>query len=155
MKIEAVKLHYKETWCLEHRGLSVEITHWGHTGENAFNEGQGVWNYYVYIPERLTKRFNELWLEDKLVKYAECSPERVHHDYMQAEFADQRFEWHGGITYYDKHGHTPGHRCVQLGCDFNHLWDHERGYDYVMEEVAYEAVRTAKLLADYYEINVP
>ena len=34
-----------------------------------------------------------------------------------------QLEMHGGITYYAKHGHTEGHRTVEVGCDYQHYGD--------------------------------
>ena len=47
------------------------------------------------------------------------------HDYYGSIVSE--VELHGGITYYAKHGHSEGHRYVEIGCDYNHLRDHEHG----------------------------
>lgn len=139
----------KDVWNtnLEQR-LFIEIVHWGVDRENpafeALNRGQGVWNYYITIPERIMSQElfeKEFWLDDKLVKYFETSPERVTHDYYGKHFNVD--SWHGGVTFYEKRGHSIGHRAVKIGCDYSHLWDEERGYDYSVEEVLYDAWQTA------------
>lgn len=140
-----------EQWAFEHAGLPVVVKHWGleRGGFEAMNDGKGVWNYYVFLPERLLKeKFADVWLPDERVKWSETGPERITHDYMRAPFADA--EWHCGITYYAKHGQLEGHRSVELGCDYSHLYDQERGFDYTLEEVASEAKATAEQLAAIY-----
>lgn len=135
---------HKDVWSYTHAGLPVEINH--HSKGEMVNDGKGIWCYYVFIPERLCKPgvFAQLWKEDKRIKYFPVSPERITHDY---EDVLPDCKWHGGVTFYDKQGHTEGHRCVQVGCDFSHLWDHEQGGEFTLEEIVFEANRTAELVA--------
>ena len=109
----------------------------------------GCWCYYLILPEYLLKeRFAEVWLEDKLVKFTDVSPERVTHDYYPLD----NFDMHGGITYYEKHGHSVGHRSVELGCDYQHLFDRERGYtDYNM--VLKDCLNSCELAAKHFELD--
>ncbi len=146
MKQENTKPRHKDIWTYQYSGLVVEITH--HSAGELINDGKGVWCYYIYIHEGKCKPgvFANLWLEDKVSKWYESSPERVTHDYNDI-LPD--CEWHGGITYYAKHGHSLGHRCVQAGCDFSHLWDHDQGYDYTLDDIVHEANRTARLVASF------
>ncbi len=99
-----------------------------------------AWNYYVYIPEYLTKPevFAELWLEDKLSRWTESSPERVSHDYMSGKVGE--IDMHGGITFYQKHGHSVGHRLVEIGCDYQHLMDQHQIY--TKEDVLQDVIKT-------------
>jgi hypothetical protein len=146
-----MNLNKKEFWSFTHAGLYVSIVNWGkERGEfEPMNHGHGVWNYYVTLPERLLgEKFKEVWLEDKRFKFTPNSPEQINHDYYGHPFSD--VDWHGGITYYAKHGQLEGHRNVELGCDYNHLWDSERGYNYTLEEVVADAKKTAEELAAIY-----
>jgi hypothetical protein len=81
--------------------------------------------YYVYLREGMVPNFEEIWLPDELKRCAPTSPERVSHDYYECARLCG-VEMHGGITYYAKHGHSVGHRCVEIGCDYNHLHDDEQ-----------------------------
>lgn len=145
-----MKLRQKTTWSFEWCSLYVQIAHWGM--DEGINEGKGKWNYYITLPESLLKdKFAEVWLEDKPIKFFEMSPVRIIHDYNDCSF--NQVDWHGGVTYYVKHGHTEGHRSVELGCDYNHLWDHERGFNTTLEEVLSDARRTATQLAELYGIK--
>lgn len=134
--------------------IFIEIVHWGVDRENVefkpLNNGAGVWNYYCLIPERLItpEVFKELWLSDKVVKWSEHGQFHIIHDYMNERF-NQVF-WHGGITHYSKVGQVEGFRLVKLGCDYNHLWNEERGFRFDIDEVASEAIRTAKELIELY-----
>lgn len=151
---QEIHMNKTESWTFKHAGLTVTVKHWGveRDGLCAMNNGKGVWNYYVFLHEsELGEKFSEVWLPDKITRFREESPERVTHDYEFAPFADA--DWHGGITYYMKHGQVNGHRSVELGCDFNHFHDMKRGYDYTLDEVVAEAKRTAERLASIY-LNV-
>jgi len=144
-----------EQWSFIHAGLPVIIKHWGLEREGyfaPFNNGKGVWNYYVWLPEYLLKEhFSKVWLEDELIQFTPTSPVRIAHDYMSAPFAS--VDWHGGITYYQKHGQIEGHRSVELGCDYSHLFDQERNYDYELDDVVAEAKATAEQLAALYQVK--
>lgn len=74
---------------------------------------------YIYIYEKNCKDFESLWLPDVFHSFSENGPKHVSHDYHSLHDIDL----HCGITFYTKHGHTVGHRCVQLGCDYQHYWD--------------------------------
>lgn len=108
---------------------------------------QGIWCYYVYLRESQmpAELFEQLWLEDKLVRIVETSPERVMHDYYDNWVA--RLDWHGGVTFYEKRGHTNGHRTVKFGCDFNHLWDD--GQHHTEHSVLTECLATIDQIVEY------
>lgn len=106
-------------WTGTHNGLNFKIVHWG-KGESYCAGGQGVWNYYIYINEKQTNRFPELWLEPKVIDPG-TSRSFVLYDYYKTFIASA--DWHGGVTYYAKHGEVSGPRTVEFGCDYNHLYD--------------------------------
>lgn len=107
------------------------------------------WCYYVYLHESKCTNFSELWLEDKLVKITPESEGWITHEYNEEPLLCN-IEMHGGITYYAKHNYLEGYRCVEIGCDYNHLWDQERGYQPDIEEVLNDACNTVDWL---YENN--
>ena len=151
-----MNLNKKEVWSAVVEGLAIEIVHWGvERGKfEPLNNGKGVWNYYVYLPETLLgKQFDDLWLPDDIVQFSKDGPKHITHSYMNSSFNID--EWHSGVTYYEKLGQVKGHRIIKIGCDFNHIWDEEREYDYNLEEVAFEAENTAKALAKRYSIKPP
>lgn len=120
----APRLWYKQEWCSTHLGVPFSIKFWGK--EEGMNEGNGVWNYYVYLHEDFTPDFEKLWLPDKVYKFKPEAKGHITHDYYEIGASD--VDWHGGVTYYAKHGYTEGFRRVELGCDYSHLWDSEAGY---------------------------
>lgn len=151
-------LAFKKTWTTRYKNLTIEICHWGFERERPdwepINNGKGVWSYYIYIPERLVETeelFNSIWIEDKLYQITPTSPERVLHNYYDTPLV--QIDWHGGITYYHKSGYSKAHRVVQAGCDYNHLYDQERGYDYDLEEVLQDAKNTVDELVELLKIK--
>lgn len=136
-------MRHKDIWTYGYKGLTVEIVQ--HSEGEMINNGKGIWCYYIHIPERVCSEgvFDKLWLKDKFIKFIPAIPVRVTHDYSHL-LSDCK--WHGGVTYYAKQGHSVGHRCVVLGCDFDHLRDHERYNYYNFEEIKFEADRTAELV---------
>lgn len=149
------KLAHKDVWtCNVVEKVYIEIVHWGidrdNTSFGSLNNGEGVWNYYITIPERvMPEQFEQsLWLDDKPVQFTPTSLIRITHSYMQQPFAD--CEWHGGITFYEKIGQLVGHRAVKLGCDYSHIWDADRGYKYTVDEVYKDALTTAHALIKLY-----
>lgn len=120
------KLDAQRVWRGRYRDVGFKIVSWPFRGlEDRFPSG--AWNYYVYIQESACADFTAIWLKDKKVRFSEKAPFHITHDYYNSPVGD--VEMHGGITYYAKHGHTEGHRCVEIGCDYQHLWDDGKSYD--------------------------
>lgn len=137
---------HAKRWTFMIENINVEIILWGE-GCDHHNEGRGVFYYYLYIPEKYFKNiFEGLWIEDKIYKITEASPERVSHDYHMIKAIDY-MDLHGGCTFYQKLGHTEGHRVVKVGCDYNHLWDMENPHNFY--QVARDAKRSAELFNQY------
>lgn len=134
-QLESIKL-----WRGRHRGVAFEIKN--RAGIAALDQPTGAWTAYVYLHESLVANFDFWWLPDVLSRFSESSPERVSHNYSALPA-----KMHGGLTYYAKHGHSPGHRCVELGCDYQHLWDD--GQRYSEDSVMVDTVETIdQLFAD-------
>ena len=131
------KLDPQRVWRGSYRGLAFKIVSWPFAGlEDKFPSG--AWNYYIYLPETRVPNFSTIWLEDKATRYTPTSPLRVSHDYYNSPLASVKM--HCGITYYSKHGHTEGCRCVEIGCDYQHLYDDGQSYD--ENDVLRDAVET-------------
>ena len=116
-------MQHKKTWTEMQHDILIEIVH--HAEDNPhINSGRGIWCGYLYIYESKTPKeiFDRLWLEDKTYFFNPKSPGRITHDYYELPILSV-VDFHGGITYYDKRGQTEGHRCVIIGCDYNHLGD--------------------------------
>lgn len=137
-------------WRAFHKNVTIKISH---TEDPYLNDGFGAWCYYIRIHERFCPGFEELWLPAKRVKYFEDSPERLSFEYGKTKVACEA-EWHGGVTYYAKHGQETGHRTVEFGCDYSHLWDQERGFENItLEEVQCDAIRTADEIVELLSIT--
>jgi len=133
------KLDETKAWRGTYKGLHFEIKHWG-VGQSHTPANDGTWNYYVWLPERKLLDFATHWLEGRVVKIIPESLGFVAYDYCAIPAAN--VDWHGGVTYYAKHGEVEGFRSIELGCDYNHLWDHERGERYTLDEVVADVQRT-------------
>jgi len=133
----------KKTWTTKTELGLVEVCL--HNMDNPYiRGGDGIYNYYLYIYEReCPKAFKEFWLEDIPRSLGEGCSTWISHEYYHLDM----FDFHGGITYYSKHGHTEGFRSVQIGCDFNHLWDENKVY--ILQDIQREAMRSMELLINY------
>jgi hypothetical protein len=145
-------LRRKDVWNFDlDRKIFVEIVHWGVDCGDAStkprNNGKGTWNYYITLWERHLPPdiFKSIWLENMETNWGS-----VTHDYDCASFS--QVNWHGGTTFYDKLGQVEGHRGVKIGCDYEHPFDAERGFDYSLEDVALEALETATQLKALYQL---
>jgi len=129
-----------DTWRGTYKGLHFQIKHWG-VGQKHTPVSDGVWNFYIWLPESKLLDFPAHWLTPKLVKITPESPGFVSHDYYSIPAANID-GWHGGPTYYAKHGEVEGHRVVEMGCDYNHLWDYERGEPYELNDIVVDVQQT-------------
>jgi hypothetical protein len=136
----------------EHMDIGYEIVNHGRRARDHDygDEPKGTWNYYVSINEKVLDpaHFAEFWLEP-------AAESRLRSDgwnepsyaYYSAPFADA--DWHGGVTLYEKKGGIDGApRHVRIGCDFAHLWDEGRTYDFA--DVERKAKRTIDALRAIY-----
>lgn len=137
------KPHISTVWQGDHLGFHYKISHWGLENIH-LNEGKGVWNYYVFLYESRIPDFQSLWLEPELIKITPESTGYVTYKYY--DLAPAQLSWHGGVTYYAKHGELVGYRSIELGCDYSHLWDHENDFATTLDDVLYDVEQTCKEL---------
>lgn len=133
---------HQDVWLGQHDGWYYKIYLHG-KGEPYNCGGQGTWCYYIYIPERRlsAEDFQKLWLEPQPTEYSITS-----YDYYNTPVAS--LFWHGGVTYYEKHGEEPGKRCVEFGCDYNHLYDNHQ--DWSLRLILSDVKQTIKELNELY-----
>ena len=115
-------------WQGTHRGIAFHVI--VHESE-AYPDGRlypekPAWCAYIFMRESQCVDFPSLWLPDE-VKQVSSGREYVSHNYMEGIVGS--IKMHGGLTYYKKHGHTEGHRCVEVGCDYQHYCDEGQDYD--------------------------
>lgn len=141
----ATPLESKKEWNGQHAGIYFRVSLHGE-GRDHTPEGRGSWCYYLTVREHEHPAiFPSLWLEDKIHRFSPESQPRVSHDYYDVPVLWSA-EMHGGITFYQKHGHTVGLRAVEIGCDYCHIWDIE-SYFRDLDEVVADCKRSCELLA--------
>lgn len=132
------KLRQQKVWQGSHREINFKIVNW------QFNTPMigfaGNWNYYIYLPESKCVDFAKLWLRDKVKSFSEGGRKHVLHDY---ENISGDMDFHGGCTYYAKHGHAKGFRSVEFGCDYQHYCDEGKDYneDYLLHDACHSIDR--------------
>lgn len=126
-----------------YKAVNFEITRWGVERETheALNDGKGCWNYYIYLSERKLENFKDLWLEPEVKEFSPGGTKYVSYDYYSSSLSNAY--WHGGVTFWEGGNLLlPGYRYIKLGCDYSHLFDLERGYDYELTDVYADLTRT-------------
>lgn len=138
MDTETIEWRERNIWSVYlDEKVTVEVSNHGKDME--FYKGNGCWCFYLYIHEKNIEDFERWWLPDIVTKFS-----FVTHDYDELPLGGVPF--HGGVTYYAKHGHSEGKRSVQIGCDYGHLWDSERDFSYSLEDIQRDALRAARAL---------
>lgn len=133
----------------EHRGVKYKISNHARY-EEGVNRIRGTWCYYVYINELILDEndFSDFWLEARGVDSFGGDWKSAKYDYWAPVWADA--DWHGGVTHYQKIGGLDGSsRLVEIGCDYAHLYDDQRTYNY--EWVEMDAKRTIDALHRLYD----
>ena len=137
-----------ETWRGEHAGVQFKICNWEHSPMSGLPP---VWNYYLYISEKLVgEKFLAMWLDDEIVTMPGSGREMINHDYFSLEVANVA-DLHGGITFYSKHGHSAGYRSIEIGCDYQHLYDNQKSW--TLDLVEADARRSCDLVAEFLGIG--
>jgi hypothetical protein len=128
------KLHHCNVWTGDYKGVTLKIKNWASFSTSYSSS----WAYYVLITEKRCPKFEEIWLKDEIFKITPSSVERISHNYYSSILGNVKM--HGGITYYQKHGQVPGHRWVEIGCDYQHY--HDEGQEYSKEDLYLDALET-------------
>lgn len=135
-------------WRDKYKGINFVIKNWGVDDEftmHTLNMPSGRWAYYIYVhldalPDEVRERF---WLEGSRDK---LTGRHVYYDYY-GESLISDLPFHGGITWYcKKSGFDGASRVVELGCDYQHLWDEHHYYN--EEMLQFDAKRTIDALYD-------
>jgi len=126
-----------------YKGISFEISRWGVERESheALNNGKGCWNYYIYLLERSIENFKDFWIEPEVKEFYIRGTKYLDYNYYTSPLSD--IFWHGGVTFW-KGGNPllPGQRYIKVGCDYSHLADMERDYDYELPDIYSDVMRT-------------
>lgn len=129
--------------------IPFEIVRWGlvRASGEALNNGQGCWNYYVFLRETRIENFKDFWIEPKLEEFSSGGTKFIDVPrYYNSPLSDA--DWHGGPTYWEAINPSfEGMRAIKIGCDYSHLYDMEaRGYCYDLEEVYSDLINTINQL---------
>jgi hypothetical protein len=141
--------------CGSHLDIGFEVSNHSRRERDDYfgaDRSGGTWCYYVIVGEQMlsAEEFAEFWLEPSGVHTRASGWDMPSYDYYSARFAAAN--WHGGVTYFEKLGGIDGQpRFVKIGCDFAHLWDEGRFYDY--EIVEREAIATIEALRAMYSFR--
>ena len=147
MTNETPKIKEKKVFSFVYRGISVEINNWKE--ENSYDGKTNHWTYYLFLNlSRFTdeKLARKLWIQAKAQNPKSEKPceRRKYHGYSKISFLNS-IDFHGGITYYSKLYSHYGEKMIQIGCDYDHLYDnpdHE-----TIESVKNDAIRS---IDDFY-----
>lgn len=113
------------TWKRHYRGVMYRIAFWG------LNEHtpHGMWNLYLHLPEQMFPAgefvTRGIYREAERMRLTPTSPLRDVYNYRGFPFDE--LDLNGGPTFYEVRGEAPEREAV-IGCDYNHLWDDERGH---------------------------
>ncbi|WP_025593056.1 hypothetical protein [Agrobacterium tumefaciens] len=132
----------------EYRGIRYKISNHGRQIDE-INGGRGTWCYYVYVNELQlsAEDFDEFWLKSRGLQKFGGDWREPSYDYWAPEWAEA--EWHGGVTFYKKHGgHDEGSRIVEIGCDYAHLHDGSEHYEF--DEIERDMKRTIDAMHKLY-----
>jgi len=101
------------SWVDREGAIACEVV----KGEPSYT-GKPSWNTYLYIHDKAMVDF--LWKDD-------CRKYDWGTVYQPKDILEN-LDWNGGQTFY--HQITDGdHRYIQVGDDYQHLWDEDKFYD--------------------------
>lgn len=137
-------LNHKEIWFDTYKGIRFEV--------NKFQPTPGLghssaWTYYIHF---YAEQFPESFRPQIMPK--------VYYSSFGTPFSTYRgpldnIEWHGGITWSSIENKSGPFTSLKFGCDFQHLWDENRGYS--LDDVVGEAKNTIdQLLEKFPEIRL-
>lgn len=144
-------------WRSDYKDVGIELSFHGYRPpserEGMFSYGHGTWCYYIMLNELMFDATD--WKKLRFFPHFNDDVSFEVYDY----YAFPDVEFHGGITFYEVTKHYNKHvkrhiEVVKAGCDYNHLWDGERGYPDTYESVLFDAERSVcELLKQFPNIN--
>lgn len=110
----------KTVWNGIYRGISYEIVRW-HNSEN-----EPIWNYYIYL------QLYKLPQEYRKKSWPKPKPLSKWSFYCETPKWLYNLDFHHGCTWFSKefwNSQNKDMRVIQVGCDYNHLWDEGQTYN--------------------------
>jgi len=136
----------KTVWNGMYEDIKFEIQNFEYDTSGFEN---GAWTYYIILPlKQLPEDIREdFWLTPK----SDSITGRPYYDYYR-NLPIYNIYWHGEVTWYEKVGGFDGHRrAVKIGCDFQHLFDEHKSYNF--DYIYSEAKKTIKELHQWTEVK--
>lgn len=116
--IEKLKKQVRHSFLFTHKDVLVEIVFF----INSENKNP-IYNFYIHI-ER-DKVDDSIWRYVTNVNVCSCYGKK----YLNYFELNEKIIMPGGITFYGKILNDFNEIfVVKIGCDYNHLWDHESGF---------------------------
>lgn len=120
--------------------IPFEIVFWG---EGTMCDGKGMWNYYVFLSERQIGNLSLFYRKAELKEFFPGGTKYLSYDEDCSPLS--KVYWHGGVTFWEQTD-LP-YKLIKIGCDYGHLWDQERGYNFTLEDVTSDCLRTIEELS--------
>lgn len=131
-------------WVERYKGITIELSFHGYDPDHNVH---GIWCYYLLLDE-------QMFSPEDWAKLLCDRKENGYYDYMN--FPDVSF--HGGITFYNvdtywDRNQNKEFRMIKAGCDYNHLWDSENGYQDNFESVMFDAKYSVSKLLEQFPVH--
>lgn len=141
IKVRGHKLRHSDKYAGNYKGVAFEIAR--HNGGGT-DDPHPCWCFYLFIHEDSVpaEHADKIFLPLVTEKYG------PQYNYMGDGLILNKLDgWNGGITYYDVE-QWRGKRCVRVGCDYDHLWDHENRWPYDVSRLLYDTHKTIDSLIE-------
>ncbi len=134
-------------WRGEHQGIAYELSWHGRSDHSP----QGTWCWYILISDQ--QFYPDDWAKLRLEKQdKQLAGSSWHRHWTYDSFPD--LDAHGGWTYGKLTVHLgrdgQEHEHVKVGCDYAHLWDHERGFPDGRSDIERDAKRAIEKLCELF-----
>tara|TARA_Y100001951_G_scaffold88698_2_gene80460 strand:+ start:3220 stop:3831 length:612 start_codon:yes stop_codon:yes gene_type:complete len=134
------------TWRFDHKGVSFILSHHGYRTGEEYEHSEphpGIWCYYLLIPEQM---YPHRW-DDFACTLGEPSGTfgrfYRHGPAFDHDMFDTEITWASSEPYFDRKTDRMWDGA-KVGCDYNHLWQHEYGYPDTFASVKRDAEQTVE-----------
>lgn len=140
------------TWNFSYKGTRYKVAHHGVSDYNR----EGTWCFYVFFNSKMFQSKDDWALFDVKPVIKPYSGDKFWEHVPYDDIPE--FNWHGGATFAKIHQVLDKftgeyYPVLEVGCDYAHLWDEERGYPDTLESVKCDAFRVIDELHMRYPQN--
>lgn len=128
-------------WSFRHNDVTVILSHHGYSAGDRFPGDEpkpGTWCYYLLIPEQM---YPHRW-DDFRCTRAEHGFEHHGPGFCHDDF-DSEITWSSSEPYFCRQTMRMWD-AAKVGCDYAHLYHHERGYPDTYQSVKRDAIATVE-----------